>query len=142
MLTRRVRGVAALLLFGAVSACSGGHGLMDEMMGSWVGSDIDEVIQRWGYPDGEKVIAGKTLLVWSDDQQLFLPSTSTTIGNASLVGNQVFSDVQTTSYGGGVTNWNCTRIVEVDQRNIVVGASWKGNNCPFLEAGPYSNWRK
>lgn len=125
-----------------LAACSGGNGVMDGIMHSWVGSSVDEVIARWGYPDGEKVIAGKKLLVWSEDMQLALPTTTQTYGNVSVYGNQGFYNGVSTTSGGGLSDWNCTRIVEVSSSNAVVGVDWKGNNCPFMEAAKYSTWRK
>lgn len=125
-----------------LAACSGGNGVMDGIMHSWVGSSVDDVIARWGYPDGERTVAGKNLLVWSEDMQLALPTTTQTSGNITVFGNQALYNGASTTTGGGISNWNCTRIVEVNKANKVVAVDWKGNNCPFMEAAKYSTWRK
>lgn len=131
-----------LMLALVVSACSGGGGLMDGIMGSWKGASIDQVITQWGYPDAEKNVAGRKLYVWSRDAQLIMPTTVNTTGYATNIGNQTYYNGISNISGGGVSNWNCTRILEVDASEVVVGGQWSGNNCPFMEAGPYANWRK
>jgi len=85
---------------------------MDSIMASWMGATLDEAIGQWGYPEEEKNIAGRKLYVWQDD--------------AGGFGNLV----------------NCKRILSVNAKNTVVGVDSTGNNCPFMEVGPYSKWRK
>lgn len=121
-----------------VAACSGGAGVMDGVMASWMGAPLDEVIDRWGYPDRERQVAGRKLFEWDRNVSVFVPSTTT--GTVSNYGNTSYVDASTT--GGGLLNGSCRRTIEVDSRNIVVGTQWAGNNCPFAEAGPYSNWRR
>ena len=84
-------------------------------MSSWTGSNVNEVIKSWGYPDEEKTIAGKHLYIWTREL---------TVNNLA------------------VQKWNCTRTFEVNPENIVIGWQWEGNNCPFAEAGAYKTWRK
>lgn len=129
-------------LLGTIAGCSGGNGVMDGIMASWLDASADEVISQWGYPDAERTVAGRQLLIWSRDVQLYMPPTANTSGNMSVYGNTGYYNQTTTFSGGGVSNWNCTRILEINQRNIVVRTDWRGNNCPFMEAGPYKNWRR
>lgn len=132
----------AWVLLTTLVGCSGGDGVMDGIMRSWVGASSDEAIAQWGYPDGERSVAGRRLLFWTRDVQLYTPPTANTYGNVSVYGNTGYYNQTTTYSGGGVSNWNCTRILEINQKNIIVGTDWKGNNCPFLEAGPYKDWRR
>lgn len=87
-------------------------GAMTGIMSSWRGASLDQAVAQWGYPIEERNVAGKRLVVWG--------------GAAQSVG----------------TVWQCTRILEVDGANTVVGWQWEGNNCPFMEAGEYANWRR
>jgi hypothetical protein len=131
--------VAALL-----SACSGGGdgGVMDGIMTSWKGASLNQVIDAWGFPHAEQDIAGRKLYVWNNEIQLTMPATATTTGYASTYGGQTFYSGTTNVMGGGISNWSCTRILEVNNSNIVIGGEWRGNNCPFMEAGPYAKWRR
>ena len=132
--------VAIISLLGACA--SGGAGLMDGIMNSWVGASADDIMRQWGYPHEERSIAGKRLLVWNRNVQLAMPQTATTSGTVNRIGQTAYYSGTTTVSGGGTSNWNCTRILEIDKDNKVVNWHWEGNNCPFMEVGPYSNWRR
>ena len=137
------RSLLLLAVSASLTGCaSGGFGAMDRIMSSWVGASADEVMGQWGYPHEERSIAGRKLLVWHRNVQLTMPATATTTGTANRVGGTTFYSGTTTVSGGGVSNWSCVRILEVDSSNKVVSGQWEGNNCPFMEAGAYSNWRR
>jgi hypothetical protein len=65
---------------------------------------------------------------------------ATTTGTVNVVGGTAY--VNTTTTGGETITGSCTRILEVDDRGIVVGWQWEGGNCPFLEAFGYAEWRR
>lgn len=135
-----MRRIASLLLALALSGCaSGGFGTMDGIMASWAGASVDEVIAQWGYPAGERDVAGRKLLYWTREVSTFMPG----IASSTSAYNPVAGAVQTTTTfsGGGMANWSCTRILEIKD-DKVKGWQWEGNNCPFMEAGPYANWRR
>lgn len=86
-------------------------------------------------------MAGHKLLVWQRAVQMGMPATTQTTGTANRIGGTTYVNATSTTYGGGVGTFSCTRILEIrDDR--VVAWQWGGNNCPFLEMGPYSNWRR
>jgi hypothetical protein len=137
------RALATLTTATVLTSCaSGGFGVMDKIMSSWVGAQADEVIRQWGYPHEERVIAGRKLLVWHRNVQLTMPASATTSGTINRVGSTAYYSGTTTVSGGGVSNWSCIRTLEISNENKVVSWQWEGNNCPFMEAGPYSNWRR
>ena len=130
--------VSALFL----SGCSGGAGLMDNIMQSWQGASVDEVISQWGFPHEERRVAGRKILIWHRNVQAVMPAAATTYGSANVIGNTAFYSGTTTYSGARVISGSCVRMLQVDDDNKVVRGQWEGNNCPFLEMGPYSNWRK
>lgn len=109
---------------------------MEDVMGSWMGESLDAVVTQWGYPADEKNIAGKKLYFWYRNMNLYTPVTTT--GAVNQIGNTSYVNMM--SYGGYQGNMSCTRILEVDESNRVVGYQWEGNNCPFAKRGPYRNW--
>jgi hypothetical protein len=115
---------------------------MDGIMQSWVGSHVDEVINQWGYPSGERNVAGRRLVVWQEDVQLTMPATTNTTGTVNTYGNTAYVQATTNTWGGGTSTWSCARILELNSINVVVGWEYRGNNCPFLEMGKYSKWRR
>ncbi len=84
--------------------------VMSRVMNSWKGESIDVVIKHWGYPNEEKNIAGHKLLYWYQNQ------------------NPQY--VQTSAYTGSITQSYCTRILEVNEHNIVSSWQYEGNSCP------------
>jgi len=125
-----------VLFFLILTSCSGGisGGVMDKIMSSWVGSNISEAINQWGYPNSQQEIAGKKIYIW--DRTVSGPSSSTSTG--TITGNSV--SILTNTLGGG--NWNCRRILEVNSTETIISWQWGGNNCPFAAVGPYANWPK
>jgi hypothetical protein len=133
--------VAAAALGGCASGGMGG-GVMNGIMASWQGATLDEAIAAWGYPHAERNIAGRRIFVWDRSLRLTMPATASTTGTAQRIGGTTYYSGTTTTVGGGTSDWSCTRMLEVNADNKVVSWQWEGNNCPFMEAGPYSNWRR
>lgn len=121
-----------------LSACVSTKDTMREIMSSWVGEDIDSVIEQWGYPDEQREVAGRELYVWHQRSSVKLAERSRTEGSVDSYGN--YSE-QTVTTGGGEWEGYCGRIFEVDDQGTVIRWEWKGNDCPFVEAGKYKSWR-
>ncbi len=94
-------------------------------MESWVGANIESVFNQWGYPTEEKQITDHKLYYWQSSR---------------LVGMPIYT-IGTGAYGGGVRQFECTRMLEADEKGTVVKWQWQGNNCPFAEIGIYKTWR-
>ena len=97
-----------IILIQPSSFAVGMKNTMGKVMDSWIGENIDTVINSWGYSSSEKEIAGKKLYYWLNSSYV-------------VTGNQYGV------YGGEST---CNRILEVDKNNIVVKWQWEGNSCP------------
>ena len=97
-----------IILIQPTSYAVGMKNTMGKVMESWVGENINIVIDKWGYPTDTKEIAGRKLYYWSNSQFY-------------VTGNQYGT------YGGQAT---CNRILEVDENNTVIKYQWDGNNCP------------
>lgn len=116
-----------ITFFPTVSFAIGTKDTMKRIMDSWIGENIETVIDHWGYPTQQKTIAGKKLYYW-------INSSYTVSGNQYGV------------YGGEST---CNRILEVDKNNNVIKWQWEGNSCPATYftgkkfVNPNNNpWRK
>ncbi len=98
---------------------------MDKCIKSWIGYPLDSVIQRWGYPDQEKNIAGKKLYVWETFDTDIEYRGGWSVTSTDKKGNE------TTFSSGGVPQIEyCQKIIETDSNNIVINGQWKGNACP------------
>ena len=119
--------ILILAMFPNVSFAIGSKSTMKKVMDSWIGENLETVIDHWGYPTQEKTIAGKKLYYWINSSY-------------EVLGNQYGV------YGGDST---CNRILEVDKNNRVIKWQWEGNNCPATYftgkkfVNPNNNpWRK
>ena len=100
--------ITILCCFIMLPAYAGFKKVMSKCMNSWLGYTTNEIIKVWGYPTNQKEFAGKKLLYWEDEQSY-------------IYGNQYGI------YGGTNT---CTRILEINDSNEIIGWEVKGNNCP------------
>lgn len=75
------------------------------------GKDVDWLISKWGYPDAEKTIAGKRLLVWQGGESTEVMPLSQKL----------------------YTTHTCHRVVELGSDNKVVKYQWDGNIRACME---------
>ena len=110
---------------------------MNTVMDSWKGCDIDQVIERWGYPNEEKTIAGHKLFIWKTERTVTSEPTTTTTPHKDKKGKTYYT---TSSYGGGTTLYTTERIIEVDENNKVIKGKYSGNDLPFTFMGVAKEW--
>lgn len=122
----------------ALPVYAGVKSFMEKSLNSWVDYSLDDVINSWGYPTGEREIAGKHLYYWNNSKTSYVPQTSNTYGNAnayansygnSAYGNGTYNST-TTTYGGYNVTYYCNRTLEVNSDNKITNWQWEGNNCP------------
>jgi len=114
--------ITALALI-CTSVYAWGREIMDTIMRSWYGENIDSVISKWGYPTDEKNIAGRKLIIWSEGtEQSFDTWTDHDKGWSFSTATAKEEDV-------------CTRTFEVDEHNKIINGQWKGESCPFTQFG-------
>ena len=101
---------------------------MDRCIKSWIGYPLDALIKQWGYPDEEKNFAGKKLYVWIDYDY----DTNTNAGGFSVSSTDRKGRETVFSVGGEAVVDYCKKTIEVNENNIIINGSWKGNDCPIL----------
>lgn len=125
------------LFLSMLSGCSTTQ-TMQNIMSSWEGAHIDDVVAQWGYPSFERDFRGKKLYGWEYQKSGYIPRSTQT--NVNVYGNTAYANTQ--EYGGYSISGTCTRILEVGDDGTVKSWSYEGNNCPFGELMEYSTWRK
>lgn len=93
--------------------------LMDEMMGSWVGAPLTEVVIQWGPPTEETQVDGKLIYQWNRSVGLGFSCERILLVNDKSI-------VERVSYKGN----NCP-FMEVGQY-----ANWRRNNKRALTSSP------
>jgi hypothetical protein len=76
-----------LLVAALLTGCAGG-GAEKGILNSWVGSHVNEVINQWGPPQGETLVAGRKYYKWGSSQSAILPAQ--TYGTATVIGNTAY----------------------------------------------------
>ena len=108
---------------------------MDKCIRSWKGYPLDSLIKQWGYPDEEKSLAGKKLYVWIDYDY----DTNTNAGGISISSTDKKGRETVFSVGGEAVVEYCKKTIEVNENNIIINGSYKGNNCPILYGSKLMN---
>lgn len=118
-------GVVALVLL--LSGCMTAQE-MSNIMDSWKGSHISDLIASWGppqqlVPDGK----GGKIYIWR--QQASIPLTqgkTTERGSATAIGSTVYYNSKTTYTPGTNIEIDRTRMFWVNRRGIIYNWQWKG----------------
>ena len=110
---------------------------METVMDSWKGSHIDKVIDRWGYPTDEKTVAGHKIYIWKTERTVTSSEHTETKAHTDKKGRTYYT---TDTYGGDTEVYTAERIIEVDDKNIVVRGRWSGNDLPFTFMGVAKDW--
>ena len=93
---------------------------MNEIMKSWEGSNIDDVIASWGPPS--QVIddsRGGKIMTWTEFRSYTSPGTATTT-------NYGFGTSYTNYTPGQTATWTNSRTFWVDGNGIIYKWAWKG----------------
>lgn len=100
---------------------------MNQIMSSWEGNDVDDLIASWGPPtqvldDGN----GGKIFCYQQSGTVYMPGTTTTTGNAYRYGNQVNYNEYTSSTPGYAVPVNKYRMFWVNPNGIIYKWSWRG----------------
>jgi len=101
------------------SACASSK-MYNQKVSSWIGHDVNELTQVWGYPSSSFVAPnGNTVYAYQRTAQGKVPYYTTPNGFA--YGNYTF--------GGQSTDWYCLTYFEVNSEKIIIQSRWEGNLC-------------
>ncbi len=113
---------ASCVIFLCVIFCAGcmTEQKMNEIMKSWEGSHIDDLIAQWGPPkqvldDGR----GGKIMTWIESHSYTSPGTATTTDYGFETSYTNYTPGQTISWGNSRTFW-------VDKNGIIYKWAWKG----------------
>ena len=98
----------------------------EEVLASWLGSDIQELVDSWGYPENSfDAPNGNKVYVYKERRSIYLPG-ETTVTN-QVVGDSVYSTANTSA--GISINRHCSTYFEINTSGEIVKWSYKGNEC-------------
>ena len=97
------------------------------------GRPVDDLISVIGFPDGQRTIAGRTLVIWNTNQNVttVTPVTTYNSGTANVYGSGGYGygsySGSSTTYVPSTVNYNCTVMVEIDRQNRIINHDLEGN---------------
>ncbi len=122
--------VATLLL--ALTACTTFEDI-DSGLNQFKGQPVNSLIEVLGFPDDERSIAGRRIIIWNTNENFTIQTPITSYGSGTLntfgQGGYAYGNYQsrTTSYVPTNVNYNCTLLVEINRKNRILGHSIEGN---------------
>lgn len=99
---------------------------MEKALNSWVGYNINDVIDHWGFPTEEKTIANRHIYIWGKSWSQYVPQTT----NSTINRTGCYSTVNSYSYGGYTVNLYRNITFEVNNKNNIISWHWEGNAFP------------
>lgn len=134
----RLKILASAALPVALAGCMTWSGF-NEQLGGLVGEPLDLVIQRLGYPNGERQIAGHHVYIWSSNSTGIISMPQTTYGTATAFNRFGTTTAygSSTSYVPMTVGYNCEILLEVDMSNRIRSYQYNGN---IGGCSPY--WRR
>lgn len=70
------------------------------------GKPFDEVITAWGYPNSERTVNGRKLVIWEN-----------------------YRGDELSNNGKSLISRHCIRILEINEQGKIAGGSWEGQGC-------------
>jgi hypothetical protein len=122
----------SIAVFAFIASCTTFEDI-DGGLNAFRGQNADSLISVIGYPDGERTVAGRRLLVWNTDETVtsIMPVTNYQSGSLSAYGSGGYGygsyTGTTTSYVPTTSNYVCTLLVEIDRNNKIIGHDFEGN---------------
>lgn len=117
-------GLGALLLGGCAT-----WGQFDKGMNALQGRPLDDAINVFGMPSGERTISGRRYIQWGRSSSGFVPVTtpSTTYGNVNV--GRAYGNYSSTTYSTSYVpvNYNCSVTMEVDENDRIMRGQYEGN---------------
>jgi hypothetical protein len=104
-------------------------GGFQQNLGTLIGEPLDVAINRLGYPNAERQIAGHHVYVWSSNSTGVIAMPQTTYGTATAFNRFGTAHVvgNTTSFVPMAVGYNCEIDLEVDTADRIRSYQYNGN---------------
>ena len=118
----------ALLLSGCVT-----NQQVDDRITPWRGASLQQLLDAWGVPTREQKVANRHYLIWNDYQEDSGVDVGISVGGS--IGRN--AGISLSTLLGGTTEDNvCSRVVEIDEQQNIVGIQWNGEPSTCFDVTP------
>ena len=94
----------------------------NQRINAWQNVTLTDLINSWGVPTKEQVIAKKKFYIWNNTSSGSSPAIGLSAGSFGGRGGISISTI----FGGNRDENFCSRVVEVDADNNVTSVKWNG----------------
>lgn len=120
------------LAFAALTGCVS-MAKMDERMEPWQTASLQQIIDAWGPPTKEQTVGERIFLIWNDASQDSGFNIGISIGGS--VGRNAGVNLSTLIPGTNEESV-CSRVVEIDSEQNILGVSWNGEPSTCFDVTP------
>lgn len=115
--------IVVVAVSAALLGCAGQQ--LQKGLGDAIGTNINTLVYKWGYPNSKREMMGQTIYVWTNafSSSYVVPQTQTTtgyVGTTPIYGT-------TTSYTTQTINAQCVIEVGVDDDDTIQNFQYRGN---------------
>lgn len=118
----------ALLLSGCVTTQQ-----VDERISPWQTAKLQQLLDAWGVPTREQKVANRHYLIWNDYQQDSGVDVGISVGGS--IGRNAGISLSTL-FGGTEEDNVCSRVVEIDEQQNILGIQWNGEPSTCFDVTP------
>lgn len=119
--------ICLLLLGGCVTTQQA-----EQRISAWDNVTLSDLINSWGIPTKEQLIAERKFYIWNDKDNQNIPAIALSAGRFGGRGGISIS----TLFGGRYEENFCSRVVEVDSDENVITIQWTGDPGLCYELTP------
>ena len=116
-----------LLLMGCVSMTQ-----VNQRINDWENISLSDLINSWGVPTKQQVIAERTFYIWNNISNDNSPTVGLSAGSFGGHGGISLGTV----FGGNAEENFCSRVVEVDKEDNIKSIKWNGKPKLCYESTP------
>ena len=106
---------------------------VDERITPWRGASLQQILDAWGVPTREQKVGNRHYLIWNDYQQDGGVDVGISVGGA--IGRNAGISLSTL-LGGTAEDNVCSRVVEIDEQQNILGIQWNGEPSTCFDVTP------
>ena len=117
-----------LLLSGCVTSQQ-----VDDRITPWRGASLQQLLDAWGVPTREQKVANRHYLIWNNYQEDSGVDVGISVGGS--IGRNAGISLSTL-LGGNAEDSVCSRVVEIDEQQNILGIQWNGEPSTCFDVIP------
>ena len=106
---------------------------VDDRITPWRGASLQQLLDAWGVPTREQKVANRHYLIWNNYQEDSGVDVGISVGGS--IGRNAGISLSTL-LGGNAEDNVCSRVVEIDEQQNILGIQWNGEPSTCFDVTP------